>query len=119
VQDAGHLGPAKRAGGDGAAAFDGIQGERSARNDARVRLMDRISGQRAPAGVRHVPVLLPEVLGGLAAERGGTFLDGTFGAGGYSRGILGANRTNRVLGIDRDPDAIAAGAKLEPGASAN
>jgi 16S rRNA (cytosine1402-N4)-methyltransferase len=74
--------------------------------------MDRIPGQGAPARVRHVPVLLPEVLEALAAERGGTFLDGTFGAGGYSRGILCASRETRVLGLDRDPDAIAAGATL-------
>ena len=34
---------------------------------------------------RHVPVLLAEVLDALAAERGGVFVDGTFGAGGYTR----------------------------------
>ncbi len=60
----------------------------------------------------HVPVLLAEVVEVLAAPAGGTFLDGTFGAGGYSRAILAANRANRVIAIDRDPDAIAAGATL-------
>jgi 16S rRNA (cytosine1402-N4)-methyltransferase len=62
--------------------------------------------------VPHVPVLLAEVLEALNAQSGGTFLDGTFGAGGYTRGILGANRQNRVVGVDRDPDAIAAGETL-------
>jgi 16S rRNA (cytosine1402-N4)-methyltransferase len=61
---------------------------------------------------RHVPVLLAEVLDALAANRGGVFVDGTFGAGGYTQGILAANRKNRVVAIDRDPDAIAAGAGL-------
>ncbi|NNM70832.1 16S rRNA (cytosine(1402)-N(4))-methyltransferase RsmH [Enterovirga aerilata] len=59
-----------------------------------------------------MPVLLGEVLDGLGAARGGIFLDGTFGAGGYTRAILGANRQNRVIAVDRDPDAIAAGATL-------
>ena len=62
--------------------------------------------------MRHVPVLLKEVLEALGAERGGVFVDGTFGAGGYTRGILAANRKNRVIAIDRDPDAIAGGAAL-------
>ena len=56
---------------------------------------------------RHVPVLLQEVLDALAAGRGGLFVDGTFGAGGYSQAILSANRRNRIIAIDRDPDAVA------------
>jgi 16S rRNA (cytosine1402-N4)-methyltransferase len=59
-----------------------------------------------------VPVLLPEVLDALGALRGGVFLDGTFGAGGYARGILAAHPSNRLIAIDRDPDAVAAGADL-------
>jgi len=51
----------------------------------------------------HIPVMLPEVLAGLQARDGGTYVDGTFGAGGYTRGILEAADC-RVLGIDRDPD---------------
>lgn len=65
---------------------------------------------RDPGG--HVPVLLAEVLEGLGATRGGTFVDGTFGAGGYTRAILDADPRNRVIAIDRDPDAIAAGEPL-------
>jgi 16S rRNA (cytosine1402-N4)-methyltransferase len=61
---------------------------------------------------RHVPVLLAEMLEALGAGGGGVFVDGTFGAGGYTQAILAANRKNRVVAIDRDPDAVAAGAGL-------
>lgn len=68
---------------------------------------------RAPAAggpERHVPVLLAEVLEWLNPEEGGVIIDGTFGAGGYSRAILA--RGAEVIGIDRDPDAIAGGREL-------
>ena len=59
---------------------------------------------------RHIPVLLEEVAAAVAAKPGETVIDGTFGAGGYTKRILadGAN----VIGIDRDPDAIDAGQTL-------
>ncbi len=57
---------------------------------------------------RHVPVMLPEVLRALAPDEGGIFIDGTFGAGGYTRGILQSSEA-QVIAIDRDPSAIAAG----------
>jgi 16S rRNA (cytosine1402-N4)-methyltransferase len=57
-------------------------------------------------------VLLGEVCEALDARRGGIFVDGTFGAGGYTRAILSADPRNHVIAIDRDPDAIAAGAAL-------
>ncbi|HOV04107.1 MAG TPA: 16S rRNA (cytosine(1402)-N(4))-methyltransferase RsmH [Kaistiaceae bacterium] len=62
------------------------------------------------ACVRHVPVMLEEVLHFLAPARGGFVIDGTFGAGGYTRALLSAGAD--VLAIDRDPDAIARGAAL-------
>jgi len=63
----------------------------------------------------HIPVMLKEVLEALSPGQGNTFIDGTLGAGGYTRAILetGAN----VLAIDRDPDAIEAGRKIEAGAA--
>jgi 16S rRNA (cytosine1402-N4)-methyltransferase len=57
-------------------------------------------------------VLLPEMLRALSPRQGETYIDGTFGAGGYSEAILTAAPAARVLGIDRDPAAVAAGAPL-------
>jgi 16S rRNA (cytosine1402-N4)-methyltransferase len=51
----------------------------------------------------HTPVLLPEVLDALAPAPNKTVIDGTFGAGGYTRGILEAGA--KVVAFDRDPTA--------------
>ena len=61
----------------------------------------------------HVPVLINEVVAGLAVVPGETHVDGTFGAGGYTQALLGAG-AGRVIGFDRDPDAIANGPALVP-----
>lgn len=61
-------------------------------------------------GAPHVPVLLDEVIDALAITPGETHVDGTFGAGGYSRAILA--RGAHVFAFDRDPDAIRDGAAL-------
>ena len=58
----------------------------------------------------HAPVLLNEVVSGLAVRDGGLYVDGTFGAGGYTAAILAAANC-KVWAIDRDPDAIARGAR--------
>lgn len=55
----------------------------------------------------HVPVLIDEVVAAMALQSGDTVVDGTFGAGGYSRAFLAAG-AGRVIGFDRDPDAITA-----------
>ncbi|ADZ69767.1 16S rRNA (cytosine(1402)-N(4))-methyltransferase RsmH [Polymorphum gilvum] len=59
---------------------------------------------------RHVPVLLSAVLDTLRPAEGEVIVDGTFGAGGYSRAFLEAGAA--VIGVDRDPDAIAGGQDL-------
>ena len=70
-----------------------------------------VSRGAAPAAP-HVPVLLEAVLPALAIEGPGLAVDGTFGAGGYTRALLAADPEVRVAGIDRDPTAITAGAPL-------
>jgi 16S rRNA (cytosine1402-N4)-methyltransferase len=60
---------------------------------------------------RHIPVLLREVVENLAPHDGGVYVDGTFGAGGYTAAILAAGDT-KVVAIDRDPSAVAAGQRL-------
>ncbi|HLG90036.1 MAG TPA: 16S rRNA (cytosine(1402)-N(4))-methyltransferase RsmH [Alphaproteobacteria bacterium] len=59
----------------------------------------------------HTPVLCEAVIAALEPKAGGRYVDGTFGAGGYSEALLGAADC-KVWGIDRDPDALAEGAAL-------
>ncbi len=61
----------------------------------------------------HIPVLLAEVLKALVHGAGGTYIDGTFGAGGYTRAILQQDANANVIGFDRDPDAAKTGYDLE------
>ena len=60
---------------------------------------------------RHVPVLARPALELLNIRDGGIYIDGTFGAGGYSRAILGTANA-QVIGIDRDQSAVANGTGL-------
>ena len=55
----------------------------------------------------HVPVLLREVLEALRPERGGVFVDATLGLGGHAEALLDASPDLRLVGIDRDPEALA------------
>jgi 16S rRNA (cytosine1402-N4)-methyltransferase len=68
------------------------------------------SDSAAVAGglARHLPVLARPAVGWLGVRSGGVYVDATFGAGGYTRAIL-ATPGARVIGIDRDPAAVAAG----------
>jgi len=59
----------------------------------------------------HIPVLGRPALDFLNVRDGGIYIDGTFGAGGYSRAILAAANC-KVIGIDRDPSALALGQPL-------
>ena len=59
----------------------------------------------------HIPVLVREVVDALSPHDGGRYVDGTFGAGGYTAAML--DRADcQVIAIDRDPDAIAQGQVL-------
>ena len=57
-------------------------------------------------GAPHRPVLLRETIELLGAEHGGLFVDGTLGLGGHSEAILEASPDSRVIGIDRDQEAL-------------
>jgi 16S rRNA (cytosine1402-N4)-methyltransferase len=57
-------------------------------------------------GAPHRPVLLQETLRWLEPERGGLFVDCTLGLGGHSEAILEAAAETRVIGIDRDLEAL-------------
>jgi 16S rRNA (cytosine1402-N4)-methyltransferase len=59
----------------------------------------------------HIPVLVEAALAALAPRDDAVYVDATFGAGGYSEALLGAARC-RVIGIDRDPEAVARGRVL-------
>lgn len=74
-------------------------------SEGAVSLTDEASVVGGPT--RHIPVLLEEVARAIAAKPSDVIIDGTFGAGGYARRIMADGA--RVIGIDRDPDAIAAG----------
>ena len=62
-----------------------------------------------PMQAAHIPVLFQEVLDGLRVRPGGTYIDVTVGGGGHAAGLLaGSSPGGRLLGLDRDPDALQA-----------
>lgn len=61
----------------------------------------------------HAPVLVEEAMDFLRPERGGLYLDGTLGGGGHAEALLERGESARLIGVDRDPDALAeAGGRL-------
>ena len=62
-------------------------------------------------GAEHVPVLVEAVIDVLSPRDDALYVDGTFGAGGYSGALLAAANC-RVVAIDRDPDAVRHGREL-------
>ena len=56
-----------------------------------------------PNSEKHYPVLLKEILSIISPQNGGTFIDCTFGQGGYSKEFLKFKKT-KVIAIDRDPE---------------
>ncbi len=73
--------------------------------------MSGFKNSRSESAGAHVPVLLTEAIVALAPRDDGLYVDGTFGAGNYSRAILDAARC-RVVAIDRDPAAVQRGGAL-------
>lgn len=60
----------------------------------------------------HIPVLLRETVAALAVKPGGVYLDGTLGSAGHASEVMGlAGPEGRLLGIDRDAEALARAAK--------
>ncbi|MEO6281716.1 16S rRNA (cytosine(1402)-N(4))-methyltransferase RsmH [Roseateles sp.] len=65
------------------------------------------------ATFRHTTVLLDEAVDGVLARPDGVYVDGTFGRGGHSRALLAKlGPAGRLIGIDRDPEAVAAAAAI-------
>ncbi|MGH9451721.1 MAG: 16S rRNA (cytosine(1402)-N(4))-methyltransferase RsmH [Terriglobia bacterium] len=59
----------------------------------------------------HVPVLLEEALGLVNVRPGGIYIDATLGGGGHAEAILRKLTSGRLLGVDRDPEAVARAVK--------
>lgn len=68
--------------------------------------------ERSISETNHISVMLNEVIEALDPSSEGIFVDGTFGAGGYSRAILAKN-VSMLWAIDRDPTVVDAAQKLE------
>ena len=61
---------------------------------------------------KHFPVLLNELISIISPLYGGTFIDCTFGQGGYSEKIL-ENKQNNIIALDRDKDVLSSTSKLQ------
>ncbi len=62
--------------------------------------------------LKHYPVLLNEVISVISPQHGGTFIDSTFGQGGFTKKILNYKNT-KVIGIDRDINSEIIGKKIQ------
>ena len=62
---------------------------------------------------KHFPVLLKELISIISPLYGGTFLDCTFGQGGYSQKIL-EKKNNKIIAVDRDKDVYLYAKKFGP-----
>jgi 16S rRNA (cytosine1402-N4)-methyltransferase len=63
------------------------------------------------ASAYHAPVMVEETMEFLRPERGGLYLDGTLGGGGHAEALLERGPEARLIGVDRDPDALAEAGK--------
>ena len=62
--------------------------------------------------IKHYPVLLNEIISIITPQYGGTFIDCTFGQGGYTNEIL-KFKSNKVVGLDRDSDSLYIAEKIQ------
>ena len=62
--------------------------------------------------IKHYPVLLKEIISVISPQHGGTFIDCTFGQGGYTKEILKYQNT-KVIGLDRDINSEAIGKEIQ------
>lgn len=76
-------------------------------NDQNVSTNPEEPGEPEENVQQHEPVLLREVVEWLRADEGGTFVDCTIGLGGHARAVLDASPSARIIGIDRDSEALA------------
>ena len=65
-----------------------------------------------PNSKKHYPVLLDKILSIISPQNGGTFIDCTFGQGGYSKAFLKFSKAN-VIALDRDPDCRTIAQKIK------
>ena len=65
-----------------------------------------------PDNVKHYPVLLKEIISVITPQHGGTFIDCTFGNGGYTKEILKIKNT-KIIGLDRDINTEIIGKKFK------
>ena len=61
---------------------------------------------------KHFPVLLNELISIISPLYGGTFIDCTFGQGGYSKKIL-ENKKNTIIALDRDKDVLSISKRIQ------
>src|SRR3569623_1786633 len=93
----------------------GLRGTRNGRARNKSRGMARSMmalRESSDSATPHIPVLGREAVEFLIVRDGGIYIDGSYGAGGYTRLILAAAADARVIGIDRDQSAVARGADL-------
>lgn len=75
----------------------------------------RAGGLRMTREFRHEPVMVDEIVAALASTPQGVLLDATVGGGGHAAALLTASNSHRLIGLDRDPEAVRAAAeRLEP-----
>ena len=71
-----------------------------------LRMQEPVGGQDSGVVDLHIPVLLDEVIAGLQPNQGGSYIDGTVGAGGHAEAVLARAEGSRLLGLDADTSAL-------------